>query len=34
MRAPIQVDDIDFSVIKKFPYASIELKKPFSDGCL
>ena len=26
MRAPIQVDDIDFSVIKKFPYASIELK--------
>ncbi len=27
LRTPIQVDDIEFSLIKKFPYASLELKK-------
>ena len=26
LRTPIQVDDIEFSLIKKFPYASLELK--------
>ena len=28
LRTPIEVKDIEFSIIKKFPYASLELKKP------
>ena len=26
LQTPIQVDDIEYSLIKKFPYASVELK--------
>lgn len=32
LTVPVKVDDIDFSFIRMFPYASVELKGVSSDG--